>query len=128
MEKVMSVMREEQSTVHEMHGARFSSYVAPSRCSTELCAWKVAVAPGVPGQEHRVSREEVFLVLAGTPTLTLDGTTTVLEPGQVAFAAVGTRVRLANHGEAEAALWVSTSVGLEAALPDGSTVRPPWTR
>jgi quercetin dioxygenase-like cupin family protein len=128
MEQMMSVIEEEQTVVHELHGARFSSYVAPSRGSTQLCAWRVAVEPGVPGQEHRVSREEVFLVLAGTPTLTLDGTATVLEPGQVAFAAVGTRIRLANHGRTEAALWVSTSVGLEAELPDGSTVRPPWTR
>ncbi len=124
----MAVWRTDQAVVHEMHGARFSSYVSPSSGSEQLCAWNVRVAAGVVGQEHRVSHEEVFLVLAGSPTLTLDGVPATLAAGQVALAPAGARLRLDNRGADDAELWVSTSVGLRAELADGTTVSPPWTR
>jgi mannose-6-phosphate isomerase-like protein (cupin superfamily) len=124
----MANLIEREAVVHDLHGARFSSYVAPSSGSTELCAWRVAVAPGVAGQEHRISREEVFLVLSGSPTLALDGVSSELTPGRVVLAPAGARVRLDNPGGTPAELWVTTSVGLEAELADGSSLSPPWTR
>ena len=33
-----------------------------------------------------------------------------------------------NPGLGPAAMWVSTTVGLQAELADGSTLTPPWTR
>lgn len=124
----MPVLSETEAVVHEMHGARFSSYVSPSSGSAQLCAWRVAVAPGVEGQEHRVSHEEVFLVLAGAPRLWLDGVATELCTHQVAFVPAGARLRLDNPGAVPAELWVSTPVGLQAQLADGSVLSPPWTR
>jgi len=113
---------------HRMHGAVFRSYVAPSRGSHELCAWQVAVDPGVRGQGHEISHEEVFLVLAGTPTLTVDDRTSSLGAGDVVLAPAGSTVRLDNDAAETAELWVTTSVGLTARLADGQEVAPPWTR
>jgi hypothetical protein len=45
----MSVMRPADAVVHELHGARFSSFAAPARGSQELCAWRLEVAPGTRG-------------------------------------------------------------------------------
>src|SRR5690349_18612342 len=100
--------------VHQMHGATFTSYVAPSSGSTELCAWRVSVEPGVAGQGHRVTKEEVFLVLTGQPTLTVDGDRHPLRVGDVVLAPAGSGVRLDNEGPSAAELWVTTSVGLTA--------------
>lgn len=116
----------DQPTEHEMHGATFRSYVSPSRGSQELCAWKVAVAPGVRGQSHQISREEVFLVLGGSPTIAVDGREARLTAGDVVHAPVGASVRLDNLGDAEAELWVTTTVGLSARMADGTEVVPPW--
>jgi quercetin dioxygenase-like cupin family protein len=113
---------------HQMHGALFASYVAPARGSAELCAWRVRVEPDVQGQAHRVSHEEVFLVLAGTPTITVDGDRDRLETGDVVFAAAGSSVRLDNDGDLAAELWVTTSVGLTAQMADGTEIVPPWVR
>jgi quercetin dioxygenase-like cupin family protein len=126
--ELMTIMRVTEAVAHEMHGARFDAYVSPSSGSRQLCAWQVTVAPGVDGQQHRVSHEEVFLVLSGAPTLVVDGSASTLAAGDVAFVPAGGLLRLANDGPGDAALWVTTSVGLHAELPDGSTVRPPWTR
>lgn len=124
----MSVIRVDQAVVHQMHGSTFSSYVAPASGSQQLCAWRVAVAPGLKGQPPVVSHEEVFLVLAGRPTLTIDGRSTGLEPGDVALAPAGASLCLDNTTNENATLWVSTSVGLEAVMADGARVSPPWVR
>ncbi len=124
----MTFWKSDDAVVHEVHGARFASFVAPSAGSEQLCAWQVRVAAGVAGQEHRVSHEEVFLVLSGSPRLTVDGESTLLVPGQVALAPAGALLQLDNDGPDDAVLWVTTSVGLTAQLEDGSTFAPPWTR
>ena len=99
----------------------------PSAGSAELCAWRTTVAPGTTGQPHIVNHEEVFLVLAGTPTMTLDGTPTRLAPGSVVFVPAGSSVRLDNDADEEAQLWVTTVVGLTASTPAGDRIVPPWT-
>lgn len=116
-----------QPTIHQMHGASFASYVAPSSGSSELCAWRVTVDPGVSGRGHRITKEEVFLALDGQPTLTVDGMEHTLRAGEVVLAPAGCEVRLDNNASTVAELWVTTSVGLTAQLADGTTVAPPWT-
>jgi mannose-6-phosphate isomerase-like protein (cupin superfamily) len=47
--------------------------------------------------------------------------------GDVAVLPAGATVRVDNTGEAPVTAWVTTSVGLEAELADGSRIVPPWT-
>jgi quercetin dioxygenase-like cupin family protein len=124
----MPVVRERDAVAHRLHGAVFHSYAAPARGSTELCAWRLEVQPGVTGMPHRVSREEVFLVLAGAVTVTLDGVAADLGPGDVALVPAGSSLSVDNHGDDTALVWVTTSVGLEATTADGAVIRPPWTQ
>lgn len=124
----MPVIRAADAAVHELHGTRFTSYAAPARGSTELCVWRVDIPAGTPAVPHRISREEVFVVVAGTVELTVDGRTDTLVPGEVAVVPAGSSLRLDNPGPGQASAWVSTSVGLQGVLPDGSTVVPPWVR
>lgn len=123
----MPVLTTADARLHQMHGTRFESLVAPSAGSTELCAWRTTVAPGTSGQPHTVDHEEVFLVLDGTPTVTLDGAAARVAPGAVIFVPAGSSVRLDNDAATEAALWVTTVVGLTAVTPAGERIVPPWT-
>jgi quercetin dioxygenase-like cupin family protein len=61
-----------------VHGSTFSSFVAPSRGSAQLCAWQLNVPAGLRGVAHRPTREEVLLLLDGELTVTLDGIAAVL--------------------------------------------------
>jgi quercetin dioxygenase-like cupin family protein len=130
----MSVLHSADAIVHEMHGSRFASYVSPDRGSRELCAWRLEVAPGSQGARHTVSREEVLLMLGGTLQVTVaakpDGTGTAerTSPGDVIVVPAGASLQVDNPGDEPATAWVTTSVGLEATMADGSKVSPPWVR
>jgi quercetin dioxygenase-like cupin family protein len=121
----MPVIRSADAAVHEVHGTTFSSFVAPSRGSAQLCAWQVNVPAGLRGVDHRPTREEVLLVLEGELTITLDGTTTVLAAGDVVLVSADSELRL-DGGAADATAWVTTTPGLEAVMADGSRLAPPW--
>jgi quercetin dioxygenase-like cupin family protein len=124
----MPIVREPDAVPHRLHGATFHSFAAPATGSRELCAWRLEVAPGTAGAAHRVSREEVLLVLTGDLTVTLDGVTAQLAPGEAVVVPAGSRFRVDNTSAGPATAWVTTSVGLEATMADGSTISPPWVR
>jgi quercetin dioxygenase-like cupin family protein len=124
----MPIVRERDAVQHRLHGATFNSFVAPASGSRELCAWRLDVAAGTVGVPHRVSHEEVFLALTGEFSASIDGVISVLRPGEAAFVPAGAMFGLDNTSDAPATAWVTTSVGLEATLPDGSSISPPWVR
>src|SRR3954470_7299481 len=121
----MPVFREQDAVPHQLHGATFHSYVAPSSGSSELCAWRLDVAAGTVGVPHRVNREEVLLVLAGEVVATIEGVGSPGRAGGLAFVPAGASFGLDNTSGAPAAAWVTTTVGLEATLADGSSISPP---
>jgi quercetin dioxygenase-like cupin family protein len=123
----MPVIRSADAVVHEMHGTRFTSYAAPARGSKELCAWRIDVPPGSTGVAHTITREEIVFVLSGAIEMTLDQHTSTVRAGDVAVLPAGATVRVDNAGDEPATAWVTTSVGLEARLADGSRIVPPWT-
>ena len=133
----MPVVRASDATVHDMHGARFNSYAAPSRGTGELCAWRTDLPPGSAGVPHTVSQEEIVLVLSGTLHVTLtdghdasgDSTTAMTgQAGDVFVVPAGATVRVGTPDGKAASAWVTTNAGLKATLADGSTITPPWAR
>jgi mannose-6-phosphate isomerase-like protein (cupin superfamily) len=122
----MPVIPAAEAVVHELHGTRFVAYAAPSRGSDELCAWRVEVPAGSAGTPHTVTREQVLCLVSGTARVTLGDETRTVTAGDVIVVPVGPAFCLETTIEPVVA-WVTTSVGLRAELPDGSTIAPPWT-
>ena len=123
----MPVIGSTEATTFETHGSRFSSYVAPSRGSRELCAWHLEVPADLEGVAHRPNREEVLLVLTGELRITLDGVQAELHQGDVALVPANSELRV-DAGPLGATAWVTTSPGLEAVMDDGSRITPPWAQ
>ena len=123
----MPVICSTEATTFETHGSRFSSYVAPSRGSNELCAWRLDVPAGLDGVAHRPNREEILLVLDGELRITLDGVHTELHRGDVALVPAKSELRI-DAGPLGASAWVTTTPGLEAVMGDGSRITPPWAQ
>ena len=124
----MPIIRAADAITYDLHGSRFTSYAAPARGSAELCAWHLEVAPGSGGAPHRVNREEVLRVLTGELVFTIDGHAETLGPDDVAVFPAGSTVNVANPAAGPATVWVTTSVGLEATMADGTVLSPPWVR
>lgn len=112
---------------HHLDGIVGRSMAVPSRGSKELAVWTLSVDPGVGGQPHTVTREEVFLLNSGRMSMTIDGRTYDLEPGDAALVPPDTMFSLANTGDEIAHLTVCTSAGIEATL-NGVTVKPAWAQ
>ncbi|MFE0186600.1 VOC family protein [Streptomyces sp. NPDC058989] len=68
--------------VTESPNARMTGLAAPSRGSTELSTWTVAMEAGQSGPEHFISREQVWTVTAGVLEVTYDGRSQKITAGQ----------------------------------------------
>ncbi len=121
----MPNFRADDAVVYQAHGSTFASFISPARGSSQLCAWRLTVPADQRGVAHRPSREEVLLVLAGEMTMTLNGTSTALQAGDVALVPADAELCI-DSGPKGLTAWVTTTPGLEAVLPDGSRMSPPW--
>jgi hypothetical protein len=57
---------------HELGTTRFTSLATPSRGSTETSVWVVEIACHTPPTPHALTREEIFVVLAGTAAVIIE--------------------------------------------------------
>ncbi|MCX4633261.1 VOC family protein [Streptomyces sp. NBC_01443] len=78
----MLVITPTAENVTESPNARMTGLAAPSRGSTELSTWTVAMEAGRSGPEHSVSREQVWTVTAGVLEVTCGGRTEKIAAGQ----------------------------------------------
>jgi quercetin dioxygenase-like cupin family protein len=124
----MSVILASQASVHQLHGATFTSYVRPSAGSTELCAWRIEIPADTRGASHQVSREEVIYVLSGSLSVSVDDELAKAAAGDAIVVPAGSHLRVDNLGTETVTGWVTTSAGFFGILADGSTITPPWTR
>jgi quercetin dioxygenase-like cupin family protein len=128
----MPVVRAADAVKHELHGSVFTSYAAPASGSRELCAWRLEVPGRTTGVPHAVSKEEILLVLSGRLSVTLGGTAAGMPAeacaGDAIVVPADTVLKIDNLDDQRASAWVTTSVGLEAVLADGSSISPPWVR
>ncbi|MEU6369689.1 cupin domain-containing protein [Streptomyces sp. NPDC046931] len=122
----MPVVRSSQAVVHEMHGARFVSYATPLTGSKELCAWRGEIPAGTKAPTHTVNREEIFHLLQGELLITVDGRTDRVLAGDTVIVNPGATLTIENPTGHTAVSWVTTSLGLEAELADGTRITPPW--
>jgi quercetin dioxygenase-like cupin family protein len=122
----MPVVRSSEAVVHELHGARFVSYATPRTGSRELAAWRGEIPAGTKAPAHTVNREEIFHLLSGELMITLDGRSEHVTAGDTVIINPGATLTVENPTDEVAVSWVTTSIGLEAELTDGTRVVPPW--
>ncbi|MFC5637739.1 cupin domain-containing protein [Streptomyces bullii] len=122
----MPVVRPSEAVVHEIHGVRFVSYATPLSGSRELCAWRGEIPAGTRAPAHTVTKEEILHLLDGELLVTLDGVTHRVTAGDTVIIRAGAALAVENPADRTALTWVTTSVGLEAALADGTRIAPPW--
>ena len=123
----MPVITAPPTATHELPGTRFTSLATPSRGSAENAVWMIDVAPGGDPVPHSLTREEIFVVLAGRAEVTMEGTTTAATSRDAIVVPAGVEFTLRNTGEEALQLIVCFPVGGRAVLADGTTITPPWS-
>ena len=122
----MPVLQGPSSPTHELDGTCFTSLATPSRGAIDTAVWKVEILPGTPSTPHSLTREEIFVVLAGTATVRLAGAEERATVGDAIVVPADVQFELANAGEDRLELVCCLPVGGEARLDDGTTFTPPW--
>jgi quercetin dioxygenase-like cupin family protein len=111
---------------HELPGVRFTTLAAPSSGAAETSVWHVELAPDADAQPHRVTREEIFVGLAGRAVATLDGVEHPVAAGDALVVRPGVDFALAAVGGEPFRALVCQPVGGGAVLPGGEPFTPPW--
>jgi quercetin dioxygenase-like cupin family protein len=123
----MPVITAPASPSHELPGARFTSLATPSLGSMDTAVWKVEIAPSAPAApSHRLTREEVFVVLDGSARIELDGHHQSAGSGDAIVVPAGVDFTLANGGTDPLRMLCCLPVGGQVSTPDGGTFTPPW--
>src|SRR3954454_25283155 len=115
----MAVVPAPTAPTHELGEARFTSLATPSRGSSETSVWLVAIAPGAAGVPHRLTREEVFVVLSGRPRVSLAGEESSAAAGDAIVVPPGVPFALAPDGEEQLRALCCLPVGGQGQLADG---------
>ena len=121
----MPVITAPARPTHELGGTLFTSLATPSTGSAETAVWRVAIAPGTAATPHRLTREEVFVVMAGSAAVTLCGVDSVARTGDAIVVPRDTEFALSNAGTDDLHLVCCLPVGGQAVTAAG-TFTPPW--
>ena len=124
----MPVIPAPPTATHELGTARFTSLATPSRGSTETAVWTVEIAPYSPATPHSLTREEIFVVLDGTATVTIGGEHGTATAGDAIVVPAATQFALANDTDTPVRLLCCLPVGGQGVIGDGAPFTPPWAQ
>jgi quercetin dioxygenase-like cupin family protein len=121
----MPVIDRDAQKHHQIPGAQFQTLASPSLGSQETSVWRVRLEPGTPGLPHRVTREEIFVVIAGSATASLAGEPQPVAAGSTLVLPAGVELALSTGNEPLEAI-VCLPVGGQGVVGDGDPFTPPW--
>lgn len=124
----MPVLAAPSAATHILDHARFTSLATPTRGSTQTSVWRVEISPGHPAIPHKLTREEVFIVLAGRARVRLGGEVTDADPGDAIVVPADTLFELDVVGNEPLHAICCMPVGGEAQFADGTMLLPPWSK
>ena len=110
----------------QIPGAEFIGLAAPSRGAKETAVWRLRLSPGSAPTVHRLTREEVFVALAGAARATLAGKSFDLTAGAALIVPPDTDFALEAVGEEPFEAVVAMPVGGMARFAEGAAFTPPW--
>jgi quercetin dioxygenase-like cupin family protein len=123
----MPILRSEDAPEFDLNGVTISGGAAPSRGATETMTWRITLRPGQRLPEHTHDHEEVFHVVDGSLTASLDGEETRIGPGDTVVIASGVRHTSFTDDDSTATLLSIMPSGTLMIRDDGERVSPPWT-
>jgi mannose-6-phosphate isomerase-like protein (cupin superfamily) len=122
------ITRSHEAPRYELPGIEFTVHAAPSRGSTQICAWTIAVAPRLQSPEpHTLDADEVFMVVSGSLRMTPDAPP--LGAGDAVVVPAGSPIQLVNPTDEPAQAIVVIRAGFAATMAGGVSVgTPPWAQ
>jgi len=122
----MAVIPAPAAPTHHLGGTSFTALATPSRGSKDTSVWQVEIQPGTPATPHRLTREEVFVILDGSARVRIDGDSSTAEAGDVVVVPAAVDFEIVAGGTEPLRALCCLPVGGQALLADGDPFTPPW--
>lgn len=123
----MNLIASADAPIFDIPDTHVVAYAAPSRGSTELCLWRVDIAPGSTSPLHHMDCEEIFLCVDGRAVVAVEGEERPVEPGDCLVLPAGTDFSFRVDGQAPFRAVACIRAGGTATMAaSGDTVVPPW--
>jgi mannose-6-phosphate isomerase-like protein (cupin superfamily) len=122
----VAVLPAPTAPTHALGSTKFTSLATPSRGSTDTAVWHVEIEPGTPATAHRLTREEVFVVLAGQAAVRIDGRDATAAAGDVVVVPAGVDFEIRSAGNDALRALCCLPVGGQAVIAGGDPFTPPW--
>jgi mannose-6-phosphate isomerase-like protein (cupin superfamily) len=122
----MPVISAPTSPTHELPGSRFTALVGPRVGASDTSVWRVELAPNAPPTLHALTREEVFVILAGRARVTIGGVQSEAAAGDAVLVPAHTPFAITCASDAPLRALCCMPVGGKARLPGGEPFTPPW--
>src|SRR5262245_65765624 len=104
---------------------RVEALVSPGCGATDPAVWRVHLGPGAASPSHRLTREEVFVALAGRADATIDDETHRVAAGDALLVPAGADFRIATAGDEPFSAVCCLPVGGQGIVGD-DRFTPPW--
>lgn len=118
----------ESPRTFSLPGVAFEALASPRTGSQENSAWIVVFEPGASGAPHAVTREEIFVALEGTATVTCGDERRELPAGSALIVPANTTFSIENRGADVFKAVAVLPVGGQAVLGDGTRLAPLWAQ
>jgi quercetin dioxygenase-like cupin family protein len=122
----VSVIRRADSRRTRTPNAVMTTFASPTQGGSGIALWRVDMAPGAAGPLHAFDAEQVWTVLDGGATVTLDGEELTVAAGDSVVLPAGALRRVAADPHAGVAAVVAAVAGARAAVPGDEPVLPAW--
>ena len=125
----MAIIRATEAPKFQLPGFTFTGLLSPSRGATEICTWLIEIEPGAHGQAHWLDHEEIFVVLAGTMTGSVNNEAFELHVGDAMSLPAHALFDPSNTDTEPALVMACLPVGAKGTAADGRELGvPPWVK
>lgn len=121
----MPIIPAPASPTHDLGDTRFTALASPSRGSSETSVWIVEIDPGAPANPHRLTREEIFVVLDGAASVRVGDVMGSASAGDAVVVPPDVNFEIAAIGQTPLRMVCCLPIGGQACVGD-ATFTPPW--
>ncbi|OPC83751.1 hypothetical protein B4N89_24935 [Embleya scabrispora] len=128
----MPVIRSTEARVTETPNAVMTTYASPTQGGTDTVLWRVDMPPAVSGPLHAIDTEQIWTVIAGALTVTIDNDQSTATAGDTLILPANTPRQLHSHPESGFSAIATSPTPSHAYIPasdpksQSPQTTPPW--